>query len=119
MACGRLVAVDAFVGPTALLRRNRHYWMLVRATTDDNHVTTTNSNVIPTPRQQEQLGKYGATPETSLEILLDHLIMTRHEHDETLVGGVDPNPEAREHWEKFIDNMKQLKQRREDGFQSQ
>mmetsp|Transcript_22758 Transcript_22758/g.43258 ORF Transcript_22758/g.43258 Transcript_22758/m.43258 type:complete len:122 (-) Transcript_22758:294-659(-) len=63
----------------------------------------------PTPDQQEQLDKYGATPETSMEILFDQLMRDDSSSDDFLEKtGADE--EAREKWQSFIANMKQAKQ---------
>ena len=61
----------------------------------------------PTAQQQAQLDKYGATPETFMEILFNQ-IMTSSDGNE--MPGGDDNPQAKAHWENFLDNMKQLKQ---------
>ena len=65
----------------------------------------------PTAAQQEQLDKYGPTPETSMEILLDQLLVMKDN------GGADKfldrtDEQARAHWEIFLTNMKQVKQQR-------
>ena len=62
----------------------------------------------PTSEQQEQLDKYGSTPETSMEILFDQLMGDDASSDEFLEKtGADE--EAREKWQSFISSMKQIK----------
>ena len=72
----------------------------------------------PTPEQQEQLDKYGPTPETSMEIFFDQLLLS--EDNEGGAGETEEatpdflaqtGSEAKAKWQSFLSNMKQIKQK--------
>ena len=64
----------------------------------------------PTREQQEQLDKYGPTPETSMEILFDSLLSgSGGDGQDFLNQTVGGDEQARAHWENFLTNMKDLK----------
>ena len=74
-----------------------------------------------TPDQQEQLDKYGATPETSMEILLDQLMGDDGSSSNDFLEASGADEEARGKWQSFIDNMRQIKegQNLRDGEEEQ
>ena len=70
----------------------------------------------PTAAQQEQLNKYGPTPETSMEILFDQLLAGNEPKNSGDGDGTDvwaqtgADDEAREKWQSFMEQMREMKQ---------
>lgn len=72
----------------------------------------------PSKKQQEQLEKYGSTPETSIELLFDQLMAGGDGGEDGEDDGKSEfwqnQPEgAGEKWKDFLDNMKQVKQQQQ------
>uniref|UniRef100_A0A7S3L5Z6 RxLR effector protein n=1 Tax=Amphora coffeiformis TaxID=265554 RepID=A0A7S3L5Z6_9STRA len=76
------------------------------------HPTTTTTSALsvarshrhqPSPAQQEQLDKFGATPETAMEILFDQLLGEGGAED--FYKATNADDVAREKWESFLSNM--------------
>ena len=60
----------------------------------------------PTTNQQEQLDKYGPTPETSMEILFDQLLGEDDAQDD-FYEQTGASAEAKEKWQTFLGQLKE------------
>jgi len=85
-----------FVNPTTTSRT-----MACAKSSSALHLATKHQS--PSPAQREQLDKYGATPETAMEILFDRLLGEGGAED--FYKATNADDVAREKWDSFLSNM--------------
>ena len=74
--------------------------------------------LTPTEKQKEQLEKFGATPETSMEMLFDKLVDAPDDGSDPTMNAFMSQPgTGGEEWKEFLSNLKDMKEQKKQQQQ--